>query len=389
VRGAQRNRIEARPLALRAKPGLRTIADAMAMTSRQRVLSCLNRTGYDRIPVQYHAVGPVNEELMRRLGLSDPEQVAPALGVDFRWIESRYGGPELRTFPDGTTEGLWGERWSTAHNKDGVFQDIIHQPYAGITDVSQLARCREPSADWCDTSNIAEDCRRQEQFALYAGGAGHLDFLNGIGRLRGQEQVLLDVATEEAVFLELVERRFRYFHAKVERVLEAAGGRIDIVWSGEDLGTQLGPIISPRSFDKLFADKYRAYFELAHRHGAKTAMHVCGSIRRFIPRLIDLGLDILDVVQVSAADMDLKALRDEFGRELVFCGSMCVQTVLPHGSVEDVAAEVRRRLELFPDGGLILGPTNTIEIGTPVENILAMYRAAGSLRGLTRAPTGE
>ena len=59
---------------------------------------------------------------------------------------------------------------------------------------------------------------------------------------------------------------------------------------------------------------------------------------------------------------------------------MCVQTVLPRGTVQDVEAEVRRRQELFPDGGLILGPTNTIEVGTPVENILAMYRAAGSLR---------
>lgn len=77
--------------------------------------------------------------------------------------------------------------------------------------------------------------------------------------------------------------------------------------------------------------------------------------------------------------MDLGKLRDEFGKDLTFCGTMCVQTVLPHGSVADVEAEVRKRQELFPCGGLFLGPANTIEIGTPVENILAMYRTAGSL----------
>ena len=350
------------------------------MNSRQRVLSCLGRTGYDRLPVRYHAVPPINEQLMKRLGLTDPGAVAEALGVDFRWIESEHRGPELRTLPDGSTEGLWGEHWSTVHNKDGVFQDIVCQPYAGITDVSQLKGCREPSADWCDPSNIPESCRKYDEFALYAGGAGHMDFLNGIGRLRGQEQVLLDVATEDPVFIELVERRFQYFYSKVKLALEAAKGRIDIVWSGEDLGTQSAPIISPESFDRLFADKYRAYYELGHKHGAKNATHICGAIRPFITRLIDLGLDILDVVQVSAAGMDLRKLRDDFAKDLTFCGTMCVQTVLPHGTVADVEAEVRKRQDLFPDGGLFLGPTNTIEIGTPVENILAMYRAAESLR---------
>lgn len=349
------------------------------LTSRERVLSALARKGYDRLPVQYSAVPPVHEQVRERLGIKDSKDVAAALGVDLRLIEPRHQGPAFKKFPDGSWEGLWGERWSTTHNKDGVFQDVVYQPYAGVTDVAQLKDLREPSVDWCDVSHVLEDCHRNDAYALIAGHPGQMDFLNGIGRLRGQEQVLLDVATDEPVFLELVEQMFRYFYAKTERVLEAARGRIDIVWCGDDLGTQCGPIISPATFDRLFGEKYRAYFALAHRHGAKTAMHVCGAIRPFIPRLIELGLDILDVVQVSAAGMDLKQLRDDFGKDLAFCGTMCVQTVLPNGSPADVEAEVRKRQEWFPDGGLILGPTNTIEMGTPVENILAMYRAAGSL----------
>lgn len=350
------------------------------MDSRERVLSCLVRGGCDRLPVKHVAVPPINEALMQRLGVATGDELLARLGDDFRWIEADYRGPELRSFDDGTTEGLWGERFSSRHNAEGVFQDIVYQPYAGVTDVSELVGCREPSPDWYDTAGIPAKCRANDRYALYAGGAGHLDFLNGIGRLRGQEQVLLDVATEDPVFLELVERRFRLFYEKVDRVLQAGNGRIDLAWSGEDLGTQEGPIISPRSFDRLFADKYGAYFDMAHRHGAKAAMHVCGAVRAFIPRLIDLGLDILDVVQVSAAGMDLRRLRDDFGDRLTFCGSLCVQTVLPHGTPDEVRRQVRRRQELFPDGGLILGPTNTIEIGTPVDNILAMYDAAGSLR---------
>lgn len=98
-----------------------------------------------------------------------------------------------------------------------------------------------------------------------------------------------------------------------------------------------------------------------------------------IPRLIELGLDILDVVQVSAAGMDLPGLQRDFGDYLTFCGTMCVQTLLINGTPDGIRREVEARRWLFPKGGLILGPTNTIELGTPLENILAMYEAAGSL----------
>jgi uroporphyrinogen-III decarboxylase len=77
--------------------------------------------------------------------------------------------------------------------------------------------------------------------------------------------------------------------------------------------------------------------------------------------------------------MAIDRLAKEFGKDLAFCGSMCVQSFLPFGTVDDVKREVDRRLQLFPDGGLILGPSHAIQVGTPIENILAMYRQAGSL----------
>ncbi|MDH7569884.1 MAG: uroporphyrinogen decarboxylase family protein, partial [Armatimonadota bacterium] len=125
--------------------------------------------------------------------------------------------------------------------------------------------------------------------------------------------------------------------------------------------------------------RFEAIFALAHRYGARTMMHSCGSVRAFIPRLIELGLDILDVVQVAAVGMDIRELHREYGKDLAFCGTICVQTTLPFGTVEDVRREVQLRLQLFADGGLILGPTHAIQVGTPLENILEMYRAAGSL----------
>jgi uroporphyrinogen decarboxylase len=109
-------------------------------------------------------------------------------------------------------------------------------------------------------------------------------------------------------------------------------------------------------------------------------MHCCGSVRRLIPRLIEIGLDILDVVQVSAAGMDIFGLDDDFGDRLSFAGSLCVQSTLPFGTVADVEREVERRLDRFNRGGLILGPSHQIQAGTPLDNVLALYRTAGSLQ---------
>lgn len=118
---------------------------------------------------------------------------------------------------------------------------------------------------------------------------------------------------------------------------------------------------------------------MVHSYGARTMMHMCGYVRPFLPRLIELGLDVYDVVQPTTSEMDIEVLKNDFGSGLTFCGSVCVQSTLAFGSADDVIREVERRKKLFPGGGLFLGPSHAIQVGTPVENIIALYKAAGSL----------
>ncbi len=350
------------------------------MTSRERVLSSLARKGYDRLPIKHEGTPEVNDALMRHLGLSNMEQLLRVVGDDFRYVQAEYRGPKLRTFPDGSSEGFWGERYNYQSYDGGQYLESVYQPFAGVETVDQLDRSHFPSADWFDYSTIKEQCLRlRDRFAIGFGSAGDLDFMNGIARARGVEQVLFDVGTDNPVYLEIMEARFRFYLEMHERALQAADGLIDIVHVGEDLGQQRGPMISMATFEKHFAPKFGAYFKMAHQYGARTMMHMCGCVERFLPRLIELGLDIQDVVQPTTPEMDIAYLQSHYGDRLNFCGTMCVQTVLPHGSQADVEAEVRRRQILFPKGGLFLGPTHAIQVGTPIANILAMYRAAGSL----------
>lgn len=349
------------------------------MTHRERVRSALARRGYDRIPVKHGGTPEIDALLMEHFGVRDGEGLLRAVGDDTRTVGPAYIGPELRRFEDGSWEGLWGERYQNLSFGKGTYPEAVYLPFATVTDVAQLQEFRFPTADWFDYSVVEAQCDALADYAIITGGAGSLDFINGIARCRGVEQVLVDIATEDPVFLALMEQRFQFFYEMLERTLQAAKGKIDIVHVGEDLGSQNGILISPAKFEKLFAPKFEATFAMAHRYGAKTMMHSCGSVRGFIPRLIEIGLDILDVVQVAAAGMDIRELHREYGRDLCFCGSICVQSVLPFGTPADVRREVELRLELFSEGGLILGPTHAIQVGTPLENILEMYRAAGSL----------
>jgi len=134
-----------------------------------------------------------------------------------------------------------------------------------------------------------------------------------------------------------------------------------------------------RWFRELIAQKYKRYFDMVHSYGAKVMEHICGCCYDLLPRLIELGLDIYDVVQPTTPEMDIANLQKQFGDDLVFCGSMCVQTTLAWDKPEDVEREVKRRPDLFPKGGLFLGPTHAIQVGSLLENILALYRSAGSL----------
>jgi len=349
------------------------------MNSRERVLNSLDRRGYDRIPVKHEGTPEVNLELMSHFGVENHDELLDRLGDDFRYIQAEWCGPELRTFADGSREGWWGERYGNISFGDGSYPEAVYLPFADITDVGQLAEFRSPSPDDLDFNSIPNQCERYNAFAEVFGSAGFFDFINGIARCRGVEQVLIDIALEDPVYVRLVEQRYEFFMGVIERALRAAAGRIDFVHVGEDLGTQNGLLISPRKFERLFAAKYRAVFDLAHRYGARAIMHSCGGVRRLIPRLIDLGLDVLDVVQVGAQGMKLHELHAAYGGDLAFCGTVDVQTTLPFGTVEDVQREVELRLELFENGGLFLGPTHAIQVGTPLDNTLAMYRAAGSL----------
>ena len=360
------------------------------MNSKERFYSAMQYKGYDRPPTTYHGTPETDAALMDYFGVEKTEEVLGIIGDDFRSVEPPFIGPDCisvdyygekeKKNEDGTWEGIWGEHYKLIDFGTGAYPEATYLPFKDITEVEELEKIRFPSPEWFDYSNIKSECEKFKDYVIVTGNAGVPDFMNGIARCRGVEQVLLNVALEDPVFLKLMEIRFNFFYKMYERILKAGDGAIDILYLGEDYGNQNGLMISPTSFDRLFAPYMEKMFALGHRYGAKTMMHCCGSCRDLIPRFIELGLDILEVVQTDAAKMDIEGLHRDFYSRIAFCGSISVQSILPFGSEEDVIREVELRKRLFKDGGMIIAPTHQIQAGTPVKNILAMYRTIGSLK---------
>ncbi len=175
------------------------------------------------------------------------------------------------------------------------------------------------------------------------------------------------------------QRKLENMLANIALFAQAVGDNVDIVRTGEDYGTQKGMMIAPAAFDNIISPYYHKLFDWIHENTSwKVFFHCCGGIYPIIPRLIDMGIDILNPVQTSAAGMDPARLKAQFGDRLTFWGGgIETQTVLPFGTQDEVRAQVHERMRLFgPGGGFVFCPIHNIQPGTPVDNLLAMYEAA-------------
>ena len=162
------------------------------------------------------------------------------------------------------------------------------------------------------------------------------------------------------------------------RYLDLVGPYIQMIKMGDDLGAQNGPLMSPKTYRAVIKPYHKELFDcIRQRTKARIFLHTCGSVYRLLPDLIDAGVEVLNPVQVSAADMDTRRLKAEFGDRLSFMGAIDTQHVLPFGTSDDVKREVERRIvDLAPGGGFILAPVHNVQADVPPENLVTMYRHA-------------
>jgi uroporphyrinogen decarboxylase len=203
-------------------------------------------------------------------------------------------------------------------------------------------------------------------------------FLHQAQFVRGFDLWLMDLAADPRLAGALMDAILDIWLVEAEATLEAVGDYADVVVYADDIAFQDQPMFSPRMYRKLIKPRQKRVFDLLKRSGLKVFYHSCGNVRPLLPDLVEMGVDIINPVQVSAEGMDdTAALKAEWGRELAFWGGVDTQAVLPRGSVHDVRHEVWRRLDdLAPGGGYVLAAVHDVQPEVPPANLCAMFEAA-------------
>jgi uroporphyrinogen decarboxylase len=227
-----------------------------------------------------------------------------------------------------------------------------------------------------DIGNRAKDLCENTDYAIMAGFGGNL--LEWGQYLCRFDRFLMDLLDNPRKVSTLLDKLVEMHVENLEKFLDAVSGHVQIVAMGDDLGTQLASQVSPQMYREIFKPRHRQIYErVRRRSGMHLFLHSCGAIADLLPDLIDIGVEIINPVQTSAAGMDPARLKREFGKDITFWGGGCdTQTVLPNGTPGEVEAHVRERLKIFsPGGGFVFTQIHNIMPNVPPRNVEAMYRA--------------
>jgi uroporphyrinogen decarboxylase len=376
------------------------------MNSRQRVQTALAHEEADRLPIDMGSsvvtsiAIPTYAALREHLGLprreirvletvqqiaAVDEDVLDILGVD---VIPVFANPPAGYRPVFVDEGGRGDSF-----KD-EFGATLRRPRGGFYYDWQECPLSEPSTEaltkmpWPDPADPVryrglrkqvEQLRARTDRALFGmAPCGH-DLFNQILRVRGMENGLMDMVADPGFAEAFFDRLTQTICTAQTLFLKEVGDLIDVHFAADDLAGQNGPLISPSLYRRMIKPRQARIMATIKSHTkAPVFYHSCGAVGEFLDDLVEIGVDILNPVQVSAKGMDTAQLKKRYGRRLSFWGGGCdTQHVLTRGTPAEVRQEVCRRIrDLAPGGGFVFNPVHNIQPRVPPQNIVAMFAAA-------------
>jgi len=346
------------------------------MTHRERVRRALHREPVDRVPIFLWFHPDTANRLSAVLALP-PDLLPAALGDDVRqtWVGNNHAMEGIVHEKDGDTHtDDWGIRWIRA----GGFNQVLLSPLAGAPEEAVL-RYSFPH------ERIPSLVRNMEPFLGHEGeyflGCDISPTLfEAACRIRGMEQAILDLAENPLLAENLLEKAAVFACA----LADAACARypLDWLWTGDDVAGQQSLLMRPATWRALIRPRLARITAVGKKYNLPVAYHCCGAMRAIIPDLIEIGIDVLNPIQSHCPGMDARDLKREFGKHISFMGGLDTIEVIPRGTPEEVFRETRQLIEdmTADGGGYILAASHTVPPETPMENIFALYEAAGETR---------
>lgn len=379
------------------------------MTSRERVYTAMNHTEPDRLPICFGGTGasgieecPPNYKACSNLynflklkGAEKPvispvgnivgnidEHCMKLLHSDMRSITDNPPGAVIID----NEHKVWPFLYGMRIKKCGIYDmiDFTNPPMAYLTTEKDIEEYPYwPDINWDTMEGVVEKVKNlHENTDYFICGMQSFGYfpLNGYGFISGMDKWLIDMKLNPKFYHALCEKFMERNLIFASKFYGGAGKYLDAAMVFDDLGNQAGPLMSLdtyrefyKPYQKRIIDHIRKYL----KPEAKIILHSCGSMYKFIPDLIEIGVQAINPIQPLAANMEPWRLKKEFGKDITFLGGFDVQDLLPLGTVNEIREGVKRLISEYADGGgFVFGASQIVQCNTPPENVAAMFKAA-------------
>jgi uroporphyrinogen decarboxylase len=380
------------------------------MISSERLNTAINHKEPDRVPYDLAGttVTGINRKAFVRAmdyrGMStefdkkviDPiQQIVTPIETTLKQLKSdtrRIGSRRIPDYEKIVTEkngvleltDIWGCLWKMDELKDFYFNQYSY-PLENYSSIDEgLKNYRFPDLKYHSDlirSDLSEQIKNIYDYGVIA-DRNCAGLTETSLRIRGYQNwfmdTIIDPAGVEKLLDRIMEYKFDYWNLVIDWLIENnVQNRVNVISECDDLGTQTSTLLEPDYLRKTIIPKFGHLWSHIKKRlpHIKIFMHTCGSVRVLLPDLIEAGLDILNPVQFTAANMELKGLKKDFGNDLVFWGGgVDTQSTLKNSSPDQVKDEVKRIMDIMaPGGGFVYAPVHNIQEDVPPENFWAMW----------------
>lgn len=368
------------------------------MNSKERFIAALNHKEPDRVPLDLGgwvttiSINTYNR-LLKKMGIQGEgqvfdwlrqnvmpeEDVLERLGVDTRYVH--LGKPHSWHFnPQQTDKGLYvTDEWGCGFlmPESSLYYNLIDSPLRNAT-IEDLKNYTWPDPDDSGYLNGIEQRARQlfeeNQYGI-VGNFAWESWFERAWKLRAMDKFYMDMVADKEFVHALLDKTLSLHLRLLDNVLKVCGKYLDVIIQGGDLAGQKTTLISPHTYREFIKPRQEKSIRfIKERTSAKIFWHSCGAVSSLIDDFIDVGIDILNPVQVRAEGMNAEELKKRYNGRIAFWGGIDSQHVLPMGKVKDVENEVRHLIKTAgPGGGLIVCSVHNIQADVPEENVLALY----------------
>ncbi|MGC9065398.1 MAG: uroporphyrinogen decarboxylase family protein [Candidatus Ratteibacteria bacterium] len=319
------------------------------MTHRERVIATIKGDSIDRVPADYYGTAEATAKYLKELRLKDEFELIQFLDTD---VIRAVAGPGKVKF-----------------SREKEFMKNVTSP----AEVRKLSKDIPLIDDLIDNTPIIQARKQYPDYAILTYGPGSI-FL-GANSFFGYETSLMYHAARPDLIKELIKCAVEYAIDVIDKLYRDVGNAVDIVSLEDDFGTQTSLYISYEMFLEFYKPAFATIISQLKKYGYFVQFHSCGAVSQLIPDFIEIGVDILDPVQVSAKGMDIETLAKKFKDKICFHGGIDTQKLLPYGTPKQVKNEVKKIIKLFECRRIFICPSQNFLPDIPVENLLAMYRA--------------